>query len=356
VRSPGSPLISVVIPCYNESESIEPLVRALDAAVAGLEQGGRSTEVLVVDDGSTDDSFARLRAATGTRPWLRAVRLRRNYGQTAAMAAGFDRARGQYIVPMDADLQNDPVDIARLVDRLEEGYDLVSGWRQRRQDTWLTRKLPSRIANWIIGRVSGLRLHDYGCTLKAYRAEYLRGVALYGEMHRFLPIYARWEGARITEMVVQHHPRRHGTSKYGLARSIKVLLDLVTVRLLGDYSTKPLYMFGKPGLAACFLGLLAAAVALVQKVTMDAWVHRNPLALLGVMLFIVGIQLIGMGLLAELTVRTYHESQAKPIYKVREEVSGQSGEAPGDARSRTATGIAVLGGAAVPPTPPHPGA
>jgi hypothetical protein len=222
---------------------------------------------------------------------------------------------------MDADLQNDPADIPMLIETLECGHDVVSGWRRNRKDALLTRKLPSHIANWIIGRATGVHLHDYGCTLKAYRAEHLRGVRLYGEMHRFIPVYASWEGARITEVVVRHHPRTTGRSKYGLGRTIKVLLDLITLKLLGDYSTKPLYMFGKSGLLLCLAGILLAGVALVEKFAMGAWVHRNPLALLAVMLFIVGIQLIGLGLLAELQVRTYHESQHKPTYTVRREIN-----------------------------------
>ncbi len=312
------PLVSVVIPCYEEEQSLPHLLSALDKAVADLRSQGRETEVICVDDGSSDNTFEILADGMQSRSWLRVVQLRRNYGQTAAMAAGFDMARGQYIVPMDADLQNDPGDIGLLLDRLEEGYDVVSGWRKKRQDTWLTRRVPSMIANRIISWIGGVSLHDYGCTLKAYRAEYLQDVRLYGEMHRFLPIYAKWEGARITEMVVRHHPRKYGQSKYGLSRTIKVILDLITVKFLGDYSTKPLYMFGRPGLLCCSAGVLCAAISLVQKLAAGAWVHRNPLALLAVMLFIVGIQLIGMGLLAELQVRTYHESQRKPTYKVRQ--------------------------------------
>jgi glycosyltransferase involved in cell wall biosynthesis len=329
--------VSVVIPCYNEEETIPHLLPALDDVVGKLADAGRSSEFIIIDDGSSDKSFEMLAEGAKTRPWLRPVQLRRNYGQTAAMSAGFDRCRGDYVVALDADLQNDPDDIPMLLDRLEEGADVVSGWRKNRQDKMFTRKIPSKIANWIIGRVGGLRLHDYGCTLKAFKAEYIRDVRLYGEMHRFIPIYAMWEGAKVEEMVVRHHARQYGTSKYGLARTVKVVLDLITVKFLGDYSTKPLYMFGRPGLLCCFLGVLCAAGAIVEKFWIDTWIHRNPLALLAVMLFVVGVQLIGMGLLAELQVRTYHEAAKKPIYKVRTEVNDACAELPESSVERAAS-------------------
>jgi glycosyltransferase involved in cell wall biosynthesis len=324
------PKVSIVIPCFEEEQTIPRLAAALDGARARLLAEGRGTEAILVDDGSRDGTWAALRAAQAARPWMRLVRFRRNFGQTAAMAAGFSRARGQYIVPMDADLQNDPDDIPALLAKLEEGHDVVSGWRRDRHDRALSRRMPSRIANWIIGRASGVRLHDYGCTLKAYRREYLENVHLYGEMHRFIPIYAKWQGARVTEMVVRHHPRKEGRSKYGIGRTLKVLLDLMTLKLLGDYSTKPLYFFGRAGFVLCFLGFVCGVVTIVEKFTEGAYAHRNPMLLLGVLLFIVGIQLIGMGLLAELQVRTYHESQAKPIYLVAEELElGAEPEAEG---------------------------
>jgi glycosyltransferase involved in cell wall biosynthesis len=324
----AEPQISVVIPCYNEEQVVPRLVAALDVSVRNLEQAGRPTEVLVVDDGSRDGSWLRLREAAATRPWLRLVRFRRNFGQTAAMAAGFAKARGAYIVPMDADLQNDPEDIPMLLAKLEEGYDVVSGWRKDRKDKALSRRLPSRIANWLIGRVGGLPLHDYGCTLKAYRREVLEPVRLYGEMHRFIPIYAKWAGARVTEMVVKHHARREGQSKYGIGRTMKVLFDLLTVKFLGDYSTKPLYLFGKFGLFLSSLGILSALFVVVERLTWNHFPHRMSMMLLATMLFIVGMQLIGMGLLAELQVRTYHESQEKPIYLVAEEVNAPCAESP----------------------------
>ncbi len=313
--------MSIVIPLFDEEQTIPRLCAALDDVVGKLEAAGRSTEVLIVDDGSRDEGFARLKQAAATRPWMRLVRFRRNFGQTAAMAAGFERARGAYVVPMDADLQNDPDDIPMLLARLEEGFDIVSGWRKNRQDKAVTRKLPSKIANWLIGRVTGVRLHDYGCTLKAYRREVLEPVRLYGEMHRFIPVYAKWSGARITEQVVRHHARKEGKSKYGLARTLKVLLDLTTVKFLGDYATKPLYLFGAWGSLFIGGGLVAGLVTLIEKLR-----GGNPLLLLAVMLFVVGVQLIGMGLLAELLVRTYHESQQKPVYLLAEEVNAPAAE------------------------------
>jgi len=313
--------VTIVIPCYNEVETIPRLVAALDTAESSLRGLGRQTEVILVDDGSRDGSAAKLREAASTRPWLRLIRFRRNFGQTAAMAAGFKAARGDVVVPMDADLQNDPADIPKLLLKLDEGFDVVSGWRRDRQDKVATRKLPSWIANWVIGKVSGVKLHDYGCTLKAYRREFLEPVNLYGEMHRFIPIYAKWAGARVTEMPVTHHARREGKSKYGLMRTFKVLLDLITVKFLGDYSTKPLYFFGALGFLLCAGGMLAAAFTLFQKFAEHAWVHRNPLFGVSVFLFMLGIQFVMMGLLAELQIRTYHEAQSKPTYLVSETVN-----------------------------------
>jgi glycosyltransferase involved in cell wall biosynthesis len=304
------------------------LVPALDDVVGKLRGAGRSCEVIVVDDGSRDNSFALLREAAASRPWLRLVRFRRNYGQTAAMAAGFGLALGEVIVPMDADLQNDPDDVPLLLGKIDEGYDVVSGWRKHRQDKALSRKLPSRIANWIIGRVSGVRLHDYGCTLKAYRRDVLKPVRLYGEMHRFIPIYAKWNGAKITEMVVRHHARKEGVSKYGIGRTIKVVLDLITVKFLGDYSTKPLYFFGRWGALLCAGGVASAIAVVVRMMFYGSYAHRDPLLLLAVLLFMVGMQLVGMGLLAELQVRTYHESQQKATYLIAEEVNAPCVESP----------------------------
>ncbi len=315
--------VSVVIPLYNEVETIPRLVAAIDVSQASLREQGREVEFLIVDDGSRDGSFPLLRAAATERSWLRVVSFRRNFGQTAAMAAGFKAARGAVVIPMDADLQNDPADIPRLLEKLDEGYDVVSGWRRNRQDKLISRKIPSRLANWLIGRVSGVRLHDYGCTLKAYRREFLEPVKLYGEMHRFIPIYAMWSGARVTELEVNHHARAAGSSKYGLMRTFKVVLDLVTVKFLGDYSTKPLYFFGGLGFLLSAIGAMTALFTLYQKffTAEHVWVHRNPLFVLSVFAFMLGGQFVMLGLLAELQIRTYHESQEKPTYLVRETIN-----------------------------------
>lgn len=286
------------------------------AIVATCEQLDDSFEVVFVDDGSRDETFRRLAAVAETDPRLILIQLRRNFGQTAAMAAGFDFARGEVIVPMDGDAQNDPEDIPRLLAKLDEGYDVVSGWREDRRDG-VVRTLPSRIANWVIGRVTGVRLHDYGCSLKAYRADMIKETKLYGEMHRFLPALAHLVGARITEIPVRHHPRRHGRSKYGLRRTLKVILDLATVKFLSDYGTKPIYVFGGVGGSLCLGGVAAGVYTLWEKYVDHVYVNKNPAVLLAVFLFLVGTNLIMMGLLAELIVRTYHESQGKPTYSVR---------------------------------------
>jgi len=308
-----TPKLSIVVPVFDEEDNVEALCGTL---MPSLEELGRSFEVIVVDDGSRDDTYPRLTRLAAVDERLKLVRLRRNYGQTAAMAAGFDHARGDVIIPMDGDLQNDPADIAILLEKIDEGYDVVSGWRRDRQDSFL-RRLPSRIANWLIGRVTGVRLHDYGCTLKAYRAEIVHETRLYGEMHRFLPALADLAGARITEVPVRHHPRVSGRSKYGPGRTLKVLLDLLTVKFL-SVSTKPSYVFGGSGFALCFAGSLFVAWTAYQRLFNGVYVYRQPSLLVGVFLFTIGLNLILLGLLAELIVRTYHESQSKPVYLVRE--------------------------------------
>lgn len=311
---PGdSPELSIVVPVHDEQDNVEPLYEALTSSLEAL---GRSYEVIVVDDGSADETYPRLARLAAADVRLKLIKLRRNYGQTAAMAAGFDHARGAVIIPMDGDLQNDPADIGNLVEKIDEGYDVVSGWRRNRRDG-LIRRLPSRAANWLIGRVTGVRLHDYGCTLKAYRAEIVRETRLYGEMHRFLPALAYQAGARIAEVPVRHHPRTSGRSKYGLGRIAKVLLDLLTVKFL-SVATKPSYVFGGTGAFLCFTGTLFVAWTAYQRLFNDIYVYRQPSLLVGVFLFTIGVNLILLGLLAELIVRTYHESQSKPVYLVRE--------------------------------------
>jgi len=306
--------LSVVIPVFDEEDNVDRLYQALRTT---LDELGRSFEVIVIDDGSRDDTYSRLARLAAEDSRLRLVRLRRNYGQTAAMAAGFDHARGYVIVPMDGDLQNDPSDIPVLLQKIDEGYDVVSGWRRDRKDNF-ARRLPSRIANWLIGRVTGVRLRDYGCTLKAYRAEIVNETRLYGEMHRFLPALAHMAGARIAEVPVRHHPRASGRSKYGIGRTFKVLLDLLTVKFLTVWSTKPSYVFGGTGMILCFSGSLLVAWTAYQRVFNGIYVYRQPSLLVGVFLFTIGINMILLGLLAELIVRTYHESQSKPVYLVRE--------------------------------------
>ena len=306
--------LSVFLPVYNEEDNLQPLHEKLTAAMAQL---GRTYEVIYVDDGSTDRSYQVLQAIASADPRAKVVRFRRNYGQTAAMAAGIQAARGEILIPMDADLQNDPADIVKLLEKLEEGYDVVSGWRKDRQDNALSRNRPSMVAHRLISAISGVHLHDYGCSLKAYRLEVLKDVKLYGEMNRFMPIYASWAGARVTELPVTHHPRIQGQSKYGLNRIFKVVLDLITVKFLSAYATKPIYVFGGAGFLSIFLSMLAGAWAVYLKLIGYADFIQTPLPLLTVTLFMVGVQLILMGLLAEMIMRTYHESQDKATYTVR---------------------------------------
>lgn len=311
--------VSIVIPVFNEEESLLQLYGEICAAMEALP--GRRYEVIFVDDGSTDGS-AKICRTLAAREGVRAIVFRRNFGQTAAMAAGFDAARGAVIVPMDADLQNDPRDIPRLLEKMEEGFDVVSGWRARRQDKFFSRRLPSLVANWLISQITGVRLHDYGCSLKAYHRDLAEHMHLYGEMHRFMPVLASWAGASVVEIPVNHRPRSFGRSKYGIDRTLRVILDLITIKFLMSYRTKPMQVFGKWGLYALFMGFMAGMVTLAEKlgygqdVTDNAWLYICILFGLG------GLQLIGMGLLGELSVRTYYESQNKTIYTVREIVGG----------------------------------
>jgi glycosyltransferase involved in cell wall biosynthesis len=312
------PELSIVVPLYNEAESLPPLVEQLLAALRPL---GRSFELVLVDDGSSDDTAAVLRHLAAQTTELVAVLLRRNYGQTPAMSAGFDASRGALIVTLDGDLQNDPADIPLLLERLEQGYDLVSGWRHQRQDPAMSRKLPSRVANRLIARVTGVRLHDYGCSLKAYRRELVEDMNLYGELHRFLPALAFIEGARISEVKVNHRARSFGSSKYGIDRTFRVLMDLLTVWFMKRFLTRPMYVFGFGGLLSVALGLVLSLYLLGLKLQ-GFDIGSRPLLLVAVLALICGVQLFCFGLLAELQMRTYHESQGRPIYRVRETLRG----------------------------------
>lgn len=316
----GSIDISIVLPILNEEENLEELHSKLSETLIKL---GREYEIITVDDGSTDGSFEVLKKLHQKDPRLKIIRFRRNFGQTAAMSAGFHHARGDIIITMDSDLQNDPEDIPRLLDKLDEGYDLVSGWRADRKDKFLSRRLPSILANKLIAWMTGVKLHDFGCSLKAYRKEITDDINLYGEMHRFIPALAKWVGAEITEMKVKHHPRIHGKSKYGISRTTRVILDLMTVKFLLTFSTRPIQIFGRLGLGSGVSGFLICLYLSIKKLFFHiSLTERMPMLLLGILLILVGIQLISMGLLGEIMVRTYHESQRKPIYTIREIIGG----------------------------------
>ena len=307
--------LSVVVPLFNEEESLPPLVERILSHVRPL---GIPFELVLVDDGSRDRTAAVLRELSSQVPELVAVLLRRNYGQSAAMAAGFDASCGEVIVTLDGDLQNDPADIPLLLQKLEQGYDLVSGWRHQRQDAAMSRLLPSLLANWLIARVTGVKLHDYGCSLKAYRREVVDDLNLYGELHRFLPALAFIEGARITEVKVTHHARRYGQSNYGIDRTFRVLMDLLTVWFMKRFLTRPMHVFGFGGLAAMGVGLFVVLWLVAEKLLLGVNIGDRPLLLMGLLGFVTGVQLFCFGLLAELQMRTYHESQGRPIYRVRE--------------------------------------
>ncbi|MBF2009002.1 MAG: glycosyltransferase family 2 protein [Chlorogloeopsis fritschii C42_A2020_084] len=317
-KSLSIPDVSVVVPVRDEVESLPHL---LEAIASTLKSSQLSYEIICVDDGSTDGSDRFLKEQAQIRHDLKAVILRRNYGQTAAMAAGFYYAHGKAVVTLDADLQNDPADIPMLLAKLEEGYDLVSGWRQARQDAAVTRLLPSKIANWLIRRVTSVHIHDYGCSLKAYRAELVADMNLYGELHRFLPALAYIEGARITEIPVRHHARRFGRSKYGLSRTFRVLMDLLTIAFMKKFLTRPMHVFGLWGLISMFSGGAIGIYLTWVKFALDQDIGDRPLLILAVLLLVTGVQLFCFGLLAELLMRTYHESQGRPIYRVREVVT-----------------------------------
>ena len=305
--------VSIVIPVYEEEESLPHLYRSIKDVMDSL---GRKYEIIFVDDGSKDGTFRVLESFQEKDPAVVVVSFRRNFGQTAAMAAGFEYAQGDIIVTMDADLQNDPADIPRLLEKMK-GHDVVSGWRKKRQDKFISRRLPSMMANGLISRVTGVHLHDYGCTLKAYRKEVIKNVRLYGEMHRFIPAIASWVGASITEVETNHRPRKFGKSKYGISRTIRVVLDLITVKFLQSFSTRPIHAFGPGGLLLGFIGFLIALYLSFEKLVMGESIGGRPLLFLSVLMMILGVQLVIMGLLGEMLARVYHESQGKPIYTVR---------------------------------------
>ncbi|MEH1769479.1 MAG: glycosyltransferase family 2 protein [Nostoc sp.] len=312
------PDVSVVVPIHDEVESLPLLLEAIASTLASSQI---NYEIICVDDGSTDGSGDFLKQEAQIRTDLKAVILRRNYGQTAAMAAGFYYAVGKAIVTLDADLQNDPADIPMLLAKLDEGYDLVSGWRQKRQDGAVNRLLPSKIANWLIRHTTSVNIHDYGCSLKAYRPELLADMNLYGELHRFLPALAYIEGARITEVPVRHHARRFGRSKYGIWRTFRVLMDLLTILFMKKFLTRPMHVFGLLGLISMFLGTAIGIYLTFVKLALGEMIGNRPLLILAVLLLVTGVQLFCFGLLAELLMRTYHESQGRPIYRVREVVA-----------------------------------
>ena len=311
----GKLKFSIVVPVYNEEDNIDKLYASV---ITALPRQDWDYELILVDDGSIDSTLEKAKKIVSSDTGVKVISFRRNFGQTAAMSAGFDYATGEVIIPMDGDLQNDPADIPKLLNEIEEGYDVVSGWRKDRKDTFWSRKLPSMIANRLISTITDVYLHDYGCTLKAYRREVLQHLNLYGEMHRFIPALASLSGATVTEIPVNHHPRKYGTSKYGISRTFKVILDLITVKFLLSYSTKPMRLFGPMGFGAFLLSGLSGLAAVYMKFFDALSLNRNPLFLLSIILLFMGVQLVSMGLLAEINVRTYHESQDKPIYVIKE--------------------------------------
>lgn len=318
--------LSIIVPAFNERESLAPLCDELAEVIAA---GRYRAEVIIVDDGSRDGSRELYPRLCAQHRWLRVLLLRRNFGQTAAMMAGIRAARGAVLVPMDADLQNDPHDIPRLLEKVGEGFQVVSGWRRARQDRAISRRLPSFVANKLIAWISGVPLHDLGCTLKAYRRETLEDVVLYGEMHRFIPIYASWAGGRVTELVVNHRARRFGQSKYGINRTLKVVLDLVTVKFLGGYAQKPIHFFGIPGILMGLAGFGLATYLSLRKIFFGMELSRSPMLLLAILLLLLGFMNVMLGVLAEVMVRTYHESQGKFTYRVAEELGMGTAADPG---------------------------
>jgi len=309
------PELSIVIPVYNEQDSIQNLY---DSLTAILENSGKSYEVILVDDGSTDGTFERLEDVHLKNSCFKVIRFRRNFGQTQAMRAGFDNAKGDIIITLDADLQNDPADIPAIIEKMNEGYDIVSGWRKNRKDNTVSRKIPSIIANKIISSLFNVRIHDYGCTLKGYRKDVLDNIELYGEMHRYIPAIASWMGVKVAEIVVNHRPRKFGKAKYGISRTIRVILDIITIKFLISYSKRPMQIFGLIGFFSTFAGLVLTVILLVQRIFYKMSLSTRPVFILSIFIIIVGIQFITMGLLGEIMMRTYHEGTGKPTYLVKE--------------------------------------
>ena len=307
--------LSIVIPIFEEEKNIQPLYTELKGVLSDL---GKNSEIIFIDDGSKDNSFELLRRIQQDDQDVRLIRFRRNFGQTAALAAGFQHAQGDVIVTMDGDQQNDPRDIPKLLDKIDEGYDLVSGWRYDRQDPYWSRKIPSMIANRLISRTTDVKLHDYGCTLKALRKEVAKNITLYGELHRFIPAIASWMGVSIAEVKVNHRPRVLGETKYGISRTIRVLLDLITVKFLLNYAGRPIHFFGLPGLLSGLIGFLLALYMTFERLFLGVPMGNRPLLLFAILLILIGIQFIVIGLLGELQIRTYYETQNKPIYVVKE--------------------------------------
>ena len=320
--NPKEPLsLSIVVPIFNEEKNLPELYEEITKSCIGL---NLPYEIIFVDDGSWDLSFPVLRGIQKEDSKVKVIRLRKNFGQTAALSAGFDYAKGEVIITLDADLQNDPQDFALLLEKIREGYDIVSGWRKKRKDRLLTRRIPSAIANWLISRITRIKLHDFGCTLKAFRKEVVKNINLYGELHRFIPAIASNIGVSIAEVEVNHRPRKHGKSKYTVFRFVKVILDLLTVKFLLSYSTRPLQIFGVFGLASGVVGFLIGLYLSYQRLILKVGISGRPLLLLAILLIVIGIQFITLGLLAEIMVRAYHESVDKRIYFVREIFDSES--------------------------------
>ncbi len=324
--------LSIIVPIYNEEDNIQ---RFYDELTAVLDPLGLEYEIICADDGSQDRSFTLLKQLAQEDPRVKVIRFRRNFGQSAGFSAGFDYARGDIVITIDADLQNDPSSIPDLLEKMSEGYDMVSGWRKDRKDDFLTRKLPSKIANWLISRTTGVNVHDRGCSLRAHRKEIVKEINLYGELHRFIPDMAAWVGASMAEVPVAHRPRMYGQSKYGIGRTFRVILDLITVRFLQGYSTRPIHIFGKWGLGFGTLGVLLAVWLSFQKLVLGQSIGNRPALILSVLLILVGIQLVSIGLLGEMTVRIYYEGQDMPIYRVRETIGYEQGRGQSERDQRT---------------------